>query len=250
MAGLDETRAHGFEGVQLPVDVVMERDDADFPAERKRLSAAGLSFEVFEAPLPKGVQVTEQGFNTYYWTEYLGTAVRRISELGCRTLVWGDGRSRLLPVEGDVSTAREHFYQFMFMLCGIAERFGIDVCLEPLGARRTNFINSFEDIRECFSMLDKPNLAVLVSPRDLVELHAGMSEMTDCGQRIGHVHLEHPEIPGSSVPPRSSDRYDYVPFMDALRRMDYDGVVSLPPGSGADSLAYCRRLWDQSVAAE
>ncbi|TFG81623.1 MAG: sugar phosphate isomerase/epimerase, partial [Spirochaetales bacterium] len=245
LAELDASKSVGFESVQLPVDAVMMRDETSFAAERKRLASTGLSFKAFEAPLPRSVQVTEQGFNTYYWTEYLGTALRRISEIGCRTLTWGNGRSRLLPVEGDISTAREHFYQFMFLLCGIAERFDIRVCLEPLGPRRTNFLNSFEELEECLSLINKPNLAMAISPRDLMELGTDEAALLKYGTMIAHVHMEHPVSPDTSVPPHPSDRYDYLPFLRALVTIGYSGVVALPPGSTKETLSYCMHLMEQ-----
>ncbi|OHD81773.1 MAG: hypothetical protein A3J97_11365 [Spirochaetes bacterium RIFOXYC1_FULL_54_7] len=244
IADIGTARNNGFLDVQLPVEAIMELGDLDFEGFRKDSTALGTIFEVFEAPLPKGVQITEQGFNTYHWTEYLGAALKRLSILGCRTLVWGDGRSRLLPVEGDVSTAKEHFYQFMFLLCGMAENFGIEVCLEPLGPRRTNFINSLDEMKECVSLIDRSNLSMLISPRDLHETGTGMTMLQDAGNRIRHVHVENPTSPEASIPPDPSDGQDYLSFFNILRRLDYSGVISLSYGATAASLAYCRTLWE------
>lgn len=244
---LDTARGSGFECMQLPVEAIANLSDSEFKALRTRMDATAVALDVFEAPLPRGVQVTEQGFNTYLWTEYLGTAMRRLSELGCKLLAWGDGRSRLLPVEGDISTAKEHFYQFMFILCGMAERYGIEVCLGPLGARRTNFLNTLPELRECFSLIDKHNLSMLLSSRDLYEIALEPGTLVAGSDRISHVHLEYPRSPEGLVPPDPADGYDYLPFLLALRRRFYKGIISLPPGSTAQSLTYCKQLWEKSA---
>jgi len=244
LADVEAVQGSGFGTIQLPVEAVMDVPDSELETYRADMASRGINFKVFEAPLPKGVQVTEQGFNTYHWTEYLGNAIRKIASLGCSTLVWGDGRSRLLPVEGDVSTAKEHFYQFMFILCGMAERFDIEVCLEPLGPRRTNFINSLDELQSCISLIDKNNLSIMISPRDLAEMNLEVVDILRGNNHIGHVHLENPGYPASSQPPAESDGYDYMKFLGGLQDRGYTGVISLPNGSSKESLTYCKQLWD------
>ena len=167
----------GFDGVQLPVEAVMNQEDSAFLEKKNTLLSQGFSFEVFESPLPAGIQVTERGFNTYFWTEYLHTAVRRIAELGCKVIVWSDGRARILPLEGEVSTLKEQFYQFVFLLCDISKQYDITVCLEPLSERRTNFLNSLQETVECFSVIGSPNLALTIGLRSLVELSVDFKDL-------------------------------------------------------------------------
>lgn len=89
-------------------------------------------------PLPADVRVTQKGFNIYVWMEHLKAAVHRMAELGCRKLVWSDGRARVLPVEGATAGFKEQVLQFLYMLCGVAANFDMTVLIEPLGPRRTN----------------------------------------------------------------------------------------------------------------
>jgi sugar phosphate isomerase/epimerase len=241
LSELDSARAAGFTMVQLPVEAVMGIEEGGVE-EFRRTSGAGLSFEVFEAPLPREVQVTEPGFNIYHWTEYLRDALERLSKLGCTTLVWGDGKARLMPVEGEIATSRERFYQFMFLLSDNAARFGITVCLQPLGPKRTNFVNSLDEALDSLAMVDKPNLGVAIGVRDVVEMKLALPDLARHPASIRHVHVENPAVTGSLVPPAQDDGYDYHAFFSALRAMDYNGVVSLAPGSDAGTLSFCRKL--------
>jgi len=83
---IGQAKEQGFQIVQLPVAEIMRLDDRAFRDVKIDLLESGLSFEVFESPLPEGVNTTERGFNIYAWIEYLKKAIGRISELGCKTL--------------------------------------------------------------------------------------------------------------------------------------------------------------------
>ena len=233
----------GFDGVQLPVDAVMKQEESAFLQEKNSLLSQGFSFEVFESPLPAGIQVTERGFNTYFWTEYLHTAVRRIAEFGCKTIVWSDGRARILPLEGEASTLKEQFYQLVFLLCDISKKYDITVCLEPLSERRTNFLNSFQETVECFSVIGSPNLAMAIGLRSLVELSVDFKDLLSYKDMIAHIHIENPTQLHEMASPRVADGYDYSPFFNAVREMQYTGALSLPSDADETALLYCKKLW-------
>jgi sugar phosphate isomerase/epimerase len=242
LSGLEAAKKNGFGIVQLPVDAIMALDATAFDREQAGLKSSGLSFQVFESPLPRDVQVTEAGFNIYHWTEYLGQALIRLSALGCKTLVWGDGKARLLPVEGEMATSKERFYQFMFLLCDNAAKYGITVGIQPLGGKRTNFLNSMAETADSIAMVGKPNLGMAVSLRDLVEMQATMEELVLYKALVKHLQIENPAVPGTLVPPKPGDAYEYSRFFKALQAMDYAGTLSLPAGSDGETLKLCMDL--------
>ena len=233
----------GFDCIQLPVDAVMQQEESAFLRDKDTLLSQGVAFEVFEFPLPRGIQVTERGFNMYSWTEYLHTAVRRIAELGCKALVWSDGRSRVLPLEGEASTLKEQFYQLVFLLCEIAERYDITVCLEPLSDRRTNFLNSLQETIDCFSVIGSPNLSLTIGLRSLVELSVNVADLRIYKDSIAHIHIENPDHSHEITSPRVTDDYDYAAFFKAVREIHYAGVLSLPYDADETALLYCKKLW-------
>ncbi len=141
-----EARAQGFDFVQAVGSSVADLSDQAFRAEKARVADAGIPAAAFTVPLPAEARVTERGFNLYAWTEHLKRAVPRVAELGCRKLLWSDGRARVLPVEGNMAGLKEQVAQFLFLLCDIAANVGIAVLVEPLDPRRTNFLNSMKEI--------------------------------------------------------------------------------------------------------
>jgi sugar phosphate isomerase/epimerase len=242
---IDQVSQHdplGFESIQLPVDAVMKGEESDFLREKEILLSKGVSFEVFESPLPAGIQVTEQGFNMYSWTEYLHTAIRRIAELGCKVLVWNDGKTRILPFEGEKSSSREQFQQFVFLLCDISKQYNITVCLEPLSERRTNYLNSLEEATKCFTAIGSSNLSLTIGLRSLVELSINFTDLLSYKDAIAHIHVENPINALEMKSPCSTDGYDYAPFFSALRELQFSGVLSLPPDANGATLQYCKEF--------
>jgi sugar phosphate isomerase/epimerase len=169
-----------------------------------------------------------------------------MADLGCRKIAWSDGRARVLPVEGEVADLREQALQFLFVLCEAADSLGITVLVEPLGPRRTNFLNSMSEIGEFLPRVGKDNLSSMVSLRELEAIGLSPRQLGDHRRLIGHVRLENPEASdGARVCPRPDDGHDYRPFLEALKGIGYSGLISLPGDADAAGLAYCRRLWTE-----
>jgi len=241
---IEQALKDGFSQVQLSVETVMQEGKANW-------KKYGNVFKVFDSPLPKDVRVTERGFNVYTWTEYINTALSRLAEVGCQTLVWADGKAWLLPVEGETAVLKEQFYQFLFILGGVAERVGITICLEPLSPKRTNFLNSFPEIMECIGRVERRNIALSVGLRTLHEIapkEGSIYEpLLEYKDRIVHVHMEHPHHAIQSVAPRPKDGIKYGEFFSALKKGGYQGVITLPPDADAESLSYCKDVWDKAL---
>lgn len=243
-----EAKAQGFDAVEPSLSALMELDEAGFADFGESLKATKLTCEVFVSILPADVRVTERGFNIYSWAEYLRLALARASKLGCRTLVWDDGNARILPTEGETSILKEHFNQFLFMLCDIGEQYGIRVCLEPLGPRRTNFLNSLPEVLEAMDSVGKPNLAMSLSSAALIEIDIPEEELLQFAKHIVHARIEKPRGRTASssggpigAPPASD--FNCLPFFDSLKKIAYRGVIALPKGSDGDTLIACKGLW-------
>jgi len=243
-AGVDAAVSEGFANIQLTVDIVMGLSEEHYVLFRDDLRRRNVIVEVCTAPLPPEVHVTEMGFNLYAWTEYLKKAIRRIADLGCSKLAWTDGRSRVLPWEGDVSGVKEQVLQFLFMLCDVCENYGITVLVEPLGPRRTNFLNTMQEVCDFLARVGKPNLKSMISYRELSEIGMDTDLLGGFSQYIDHVQLENPLlISGRRLPPLPDDGQEYSSFLGALKKMGYAGTINLPAEAETISLKYCERLW-------
>jgi sugar phosphate isomerase/epimerase len=242
----DRAAADGFDFVHAAPDLVPGLDDGEVVRQKERLRSGGLPFTVCDVPLPADVRVTERGFNLYVWTEHVKRALHRMADLGCRKIAWSDGRARVLPIEGEVADLKEQALQFLFMLCEAAGSLGITVLVEPLGPRRTNFLNSMVEIGGFLPRVGKDNLSSMVSLRELDAIGLSPRQLGDHRQLIGHVRLENPNPDGGERHcPRPGDGRDYRPFLKALKTIGYDGTITLPGDADAAGREYCRGLWKE-----
>jgi sugar phosphate isomerase/epimerase len=242
----DRAAADGFEFVQAAPDLVPGLDDDEMMRRKERLREGGLPFSVCDVPLPPEVRVTERGFNLYVWTEHVKHALHRMADLGCRKIVWSNGRARLLPVEGEVAGLKEQALQFLYMLSEAATTFGMTVLIEPLGPRRTNFLNSMIEVGELLPQVGKDNLSSAVSLRELEPIGLTLPRLNDFRHLVGHVQMENPDsVDGKRRCPHPGDGYDYRPFLKALKVIGYAGTISLPGDADAAGLEFCRRLWKE-----
>lgn len=242
-AGVVKAASEGFSCVELTVDQIMNINEEQFSLEKNLFLQYNLVPEVCASILPTDVLVTEKGFNLYAWTEYLKKAIHRLSELGCRKMVWNNGRARVLPLEGDISEMKAQLRQFLHMLCEISGNHDITILIEPLGARRTNFLNSMEEVNKFIPLIPDDNLSSLISLRELAEIGLMPENLTDYSHLIKHVYLENPAYPfGKRIPPRPDDAYDYGSFLSALSKIHFEGVINLPEDADSETLQYCQTL--------
>ena len=226
----------GFDFLQLAGDLAGALSDEEL--------RSGIPFAVCAVPLPVDVRVTQRGFNLYVWMEHLKKALPRLAGLGCRQLAWSNGRARVLPVEGERAILKEQVLQFLFLLCEVAGNFDMTVLVEPLGPRRTNFLNNLKEINDFLPRVGKENLRCAISLRELEPMGVPPADVAGYRELIAHVQLEDPRSAFEArVCPRPNDGYDYRPFLQALKGMNYSGGICLPGDADAAGLAYCRSLW-------
>jgi hypothetical protein len=224
-------RDRGFDDIEPELAVLMQFDAGAFSRFVDAVREAQVRCEVFETPLPREIRVTEKGFNIFSWTEYLKRALDRAAQLGCKVIAWADGPSRMLPDEGDTSVQKEHFSQFLFMLCDAASRFGISVCIEPASPKVTNFLTTPEEIAEIIESVGQPNLSMLLSSAYVAHTRIALEEIQPHAALLRHVHLEHPDTRRKPVPPAGDDGFDYREFITALKEhCFYTGPYALPAG--------------------
>jgi len=234
----------GFDFLQLGGELAGTWGDEEFGRLEARLAGSGIRVAASAVPLPAEVRVTQRGFNLYVWLEHVKKALQRLAASGCRELIWSNGRARVLPVEGEQAILKEQVMQFLFLLCEVAGNYDMSVLVEPLGPRRTNFLNSLKEVRDFLPRVGKQNLRCALSLRELEPMGALPSDLAGYRELIAHVHLEDPRPSTEArVCPRPEDGYDYRPFLQALKAMGYSGGICLPGDADAEGLAYCRNLW-------
>jgi hypothetical protein len=246
LSEVEQAASEGFNFVHPVNDLVANLSEEQVLRQKACMLDSGMPFKVCSVPLPADVRVTQKGFNLYVWMEHLKNATQRMAELGCRKLVWNNGRARVLPVEGGNAGLKEQVLQFLYMLCGVAANFDMAVLVEPLGPRRTNFLNTMKETGDFLSRVRMENISALISLRELEQIGLSLSDLDDYRQLIGHVQMDNPRsYDGPRICPRRNDGCEYRPSVQALKEIGYSADISLPGDADAGGLAYCRGLWNE-----
>ncbi len=225
---LDDIAAAGYDCAELHVKEIMGFDDAEFGKALTRLKSCGIPAEVFDNPIPLDSRVSDKSFDLTYYRDFLRKAADRTAEMGARYFVFGNGKARSLPAEGDIAGAAAKFDQFFNMLLDIAAEYNITVLIEPLGKKLSNIVNNLPEAVAFIEKFGRPNLKTFIDYRYMVELARPLEEIEQYERYIKHVHIDNPltTFPTRQVP-RLDDGFDYKPFLETLKKIAYKEIISI-----------------------
>lgn len=157
-------------------------------------------------------------------TQYLIDLGEACADLGGALMVFGSPFQRNL-LEG---VTRDQAYQYAADVLREAlrplEARGVEICMEPLTSKETDFVNTCADAMELIEMVGAPNIslhqdvkAMLGAESEpvpaLIEKHAG---------QVGHFHVNDTNLLGPGM-----GETDYVPIFAAMKKAGYDKWVSV-----------------------
>ncbi len=228
---LDTIARAGFDCAEMHNSEIMSFDHGEFKMALKKLKDSGIPCEVFDNPLPLDQKIIDESFDVEFYKDYLKKGAERVAEMGGRFWVFGNGKTRSIPETGDIEAGKQKVYGFIREMCDIAAQNNITVLLEPLHASISNISLSIPDAINLMKELEKPNLKTFVDFRWFVASNRPYEEIEKYSDEILHVHIDNPttNFPKERIRlvPRIDDGYDYAPFLNELKKIDYKGIISI-----------------------
>ena len=244
----------GYTGIELAPFTLAARI-GDVPPERRRelrriaeqhgLRIIGLHWLLAKT---EGLHLTTANAATRKATaEYLIALGDACADLGGDLMVFGSPQQRNI----EPGMSREQAYAnaaevFRACLPRIAER-GVRICMEPLTPKETNVVNTCAEAMELIERVDEPNF---VLHQDVKAMLGAESEpipvlIERYAPHVGHFHVNDTNLLGPGM-----GETDYGPILAALKKVNYDGWVSVEvfdysPGAekvARDSLRYMREV--------
>jgi sugar phosphate isomerase/epimerase len=176
--------------------------------------------------------------------DYLIELARCCRDLGGELMVFGSPAQRRIPVGVPREQATEYAIDtFRRALPGIADC-GVKLCLEPLTAQETDFINTCAEAVELLDRVDHPNFVLHLDVKAMASEELPMQELIRrYAPRTGHFHANDPNKRGPGF-----GSTDFVPIFRALHESGYRGWVSVevfdyspdPETIARESLRYMR----------
>jgi sugar phosphate isomerase/epimerase len=222
----------GYEGVEVaPFTVAESIEDAGAAVRRdmRRAAAeAGLGIVGLHWLLasPSGLHLNNRDSAVRGRTEkYLEALIDFCFDIGGRTLVFGSPRQRNVLPGQTYEEAWENAVRVFGRLAPRAFDRGVCLCIEALGPKETNFINTAAEARRLVDAVDHPGFGLMLDVKgmsddeepipDIIRRHA---------DRMEHFHANDATTRGPGF-----GQTDFAPIGAALREVGYDRWVSVEP---------------------
>jgi sugar phosphate isomerase/epimerase len=104
----------------------------------------------------------------------------------------------------------------------LAQERGVILCLEPLTAQITDFINTPAEAVEMVKAVDNPNFQIILDVTSTAAENLDMpTQIREYAEHVAHFHSndDNGYLPGSG-------NVDYPPIIEALKEIDYTGYIS------------------------
>ena len=169
--------------------------------------------------------------------------------LGVETVVFGSGGARRVPEGFSHVTAWRQIADFLRLVGEYGEKYQINTALEPLRRKECNIINLVSEGTLLSALVNHPRVGVLGDTFHMLCGSEPWAALEYAGEKLLHVHISHPlpDLSGRDFP-APGDGCDYAEIFQALKRMGYQGDVSLEAGykdlekDGAAAIACLRPL--------
>ena len=212
----------GCEYIELNFTNVTDMDNQAFAAAKAAMEAAGMKSEAMNCFIPKRfplMTLDDLGELEAYMYKGFG----RAKEMGTEIVVFGSAGARVRP-EGISKEEGIGVLAPIFALAGrVAKEHGMRIAIEPLSYTECNAVNTLRD-----------GMALAKAANNEVELLADMyhvarneedfDDILLAADILIHTHIARPE--GRKYP-MPGDGYDYAPFFAALKKVGYQGRLSV-----------------------
>ena len=179
--------------------------------------------------------------------DYLDSLIRFCGDLGGRVLVFGSPKQRSV-YEGLTYNQAWDYARETFSHCAdIAADSGVFLCIEALARRETDFIKTVTEAVRMVNEIGKPHFRTMIDIKAISADGRPLPEIIEeAGDLAMHVHAND----ASGRGPGMGDT-DFVPVAAALRKIGYDGYVSVevfdykpdPVTIAKSSIEYLRKVF-------
>lgn len=164
--------------------------------------------------------------------ENLKLGFERTSKLGIKTIVWGSGASRNIPDGVDKDEAKKLLFEYSNLLADFAKEYNMQIVIEPLCRYETNVFNTVKDSYEFLKELNRPEIKVLADSYHMMVECEKYDTLKNYADMLTHTHIAEAKFDCKDIrlTPNLADENNVKEFIFELKKMGYDGTVSIEAG--------------------
>ena len=227
IADYDHIQQVGFDYAELDIPEIEALSERKFHVLYEKVQETGFLVLIGSRALPIAEPwfFTEQ-FQTMKYKAYLRHACQRASILGMKKMILGNGKARWL-VDKDSLKKEYRFIDFMRMFAEIAGEYEIEVILEPLSPRYSNYINTLPEAVQIIHKIDMPNLFTMADLRHMFWSEEPFENVITYVDNVHHIHMEYPTSYPKRPFPKLEDDFHYTEFLDVLIKSGYQDTLTI-----------------------
>jgi len=158
--------------------------------------------------------------------DYAREAFARAQRVGIGTVTFGSAGARMLPEGWRREDADLQFTALLARMGDLAERHGVDVCVENLQAAECNYLNRVSETRRLVAATGHPRLGLTADVFHMLRMEEKPDSIREAGALLRHVHVAEKR---ERTPP-GSDGDDFRPYLQALKDIGFAGRISIECG--------------------
>lgn len=220
----------GYDYIELGMTAVTRMSDEEYADLLAKVKASPLPVEAMNGMIPADYPLCSEACTGDAVKEYLKKAFTRAHELGVKVVVFGSGGARRLPEGMRYVDGYKYLTAYLELAGDMAAEYGISIAIEPLRAAECNIINHVAEAQWLAKQVARKNVGALA---DLYHMMAGNEDSSAVGmKRQGSVIHCHIADRANRAYPAANDgsQADYAEFFAALKKVDYQGRVSIEGG--------------------
>ncbi|MDO4323107.1 MAG: sugar phosphate isomerase/epimerase family protein [Lachnospiraceae bacterium] len=227
IADYEKIQAAGFDFAELDVPEIEALPEEEFQILCDKIRKTGFPVLTGARALPiADPWFFTDRFSMDEYKNYLEHACRRANMIGMKCIIIGNGKARLLTDETSISK-ESRFIDFMRMFAEIAEKNHLEVILEPLGPKYSNYINTLPEAVRVIKEIGMPNVFAMADLRHMVWAKETLEDIVTYADYIHHIHVDYPLSWPERPFPDTEDDYDYTDFLNAVRKSGYQGTITV-----------------------
>ena len=216
----------GYDAAEATVGLIMALSDDEVAALQTAYKAGEFSLDACNSFIPGHLPIISDEAGTAALYEFVDRAIARMASLGIRYVVFGSGAVRRIPEDYDLAAAQEKIDAFICTVDAACEKYGMMCVIEPLNKLETNWCNTVAEGAAVVRRLNLKNVRLLADGYHMSKEGEPYSVLEENRDILMHCHIASADrkIPGGT---------DYeVGFLDTLKRIGYDGIVTVECGFG------------------
>jgi len=253
VAGLEDAallKKSGFDFIELTVspNLFPFETDSAFALKQKKILECGLPVAAFNCFIPGDLKIVGPHVDSEKLDRYVSTALKRTAAVGAKIMVFGSGGARTVPEGFDFEEAGRQIKDFLALCNRYSEMYNLYIAIEPLNKNESNILNTFKETADLQKEVNLPRIKLLVDSYHLEMEKEPVENLRPGAGDLIHVHIA--ELAGRKCP--GAGGHDFRPFFSQLKKIGYEGVVSIEAlfddleGEAPRGLEYLKKQYQEA----